>query len=247
MVKKNKLPARWEQYSPMGEVVQGTRFIPFKTPLKKDLCSKYFADREQWFTPEILQSMLPNLKLVIDLTFTDRYYSKDEFLNHDIQHVKIKCPGGGGKKIPKYSLVTMFNEVVNEFRNSKAGQNEENLIGVHCTHGLNRTGYFICNYMVTYNGFTPNDAFEAFETARGYKIERTFYKCDILKRFHKSLVVEDSITNHVGRKSSRRRRNKKRTTSFGRSFSSKREPLTSEVTSTSRFRRRPRSKHIQQI
>lgn len=34
------------------------------------------------------------------------------------------------------------------------------LIGVHCTHGLNRTGYLICKYMVQRNGVSAEKAIE---------------------------------------------------------------------------------------
>jgi protein-tyrosine phosphatase len=34
------------------------------------------------------------------------------------------------------------------------------LIGVHCTHGLNRTGFVVCNYMVQEMGMTADDAIQ---------------------------------------------------------------------------------------
>lgn len=34
----------------------------------------------------------------------------------------------------------------------------DKLIGVHCTHGLNRTGYMVCRYMVETLGFTALEA-----------------------------------------------------------------------------------------
>lgn len=35
------------------------------------------------------------------------------------------------------------------------------LIGVHCTHGVNRTGYLICHYMIYSLGMSPMDAIES--------------------------------------------------------------------------------------
>lgn len=37
---------------------------------------------------------------------------------------------------------------------------QRKLIGVHCTHGLNRTGYFICRYLIQKMGLTPADAIQ---------------------------------------------------------------------------------------
>lgn len=64
------------------------------------------------------------------------------------------------------------------------------LVGVHCTHGLNRTGYFVCRWMVDRLKMDPNDAIKreifcffftvfcnrtfiaGFNQARGHDIER---------------------------------------------------------------------------
>ncbi len=32
------------------------------------------------------------------------------------------------------------------------------LVGVHCTHGLNRTGYLVCRYMIDKLDFEPEAA-----------------------------------------------------------------------------------------
>lgn len=37
--------------------------------------------------------LIPNLGLVIDLTFTDRYYDPQEFLTNKIEHKKVKIEG----------------------------------------------------------------------------------------------------------------------------------------------------------
>jgi protein-tyrosine phosphatase len=34
----------------------------------------------------------------------------------------------------------------------------DGLIGVHCTHGVNRTGYLICRYLIERLQWTPEDA-----------------------------------------------------------------------------------------
>ncbi|CAG9562453.1 unnamed protein product [Danaus chrysippus] len=56
----------------------------------------------------------------------------------------------------------------------------EFLIGVHCTHGLNRTGYMVCRYMRDRLGISAQEAIEEFQNARGYAIERQNYVADIL-------------------------------------------------------------------
>ncbi|GAB1291013.1 RNA/RNP complex-1-interacting phosphatase [Apodemus speciosus] len=56
------------------------------------------------------------------------------------------------------------------------------LIGVHCTHGLNRTGYLICRYLIDVEGMRPDDAIELFNRCRGHCIERQNYIENLQKR-----------------------------------------------------------------
>jgi hypothetical protein len=68
----------------------------------------------------------------------------------------------------------------------------DTLIGVHCTHGVNRTGYLVCRYLIEKCNYSAVDAVAgmvcmcasffftivlptAFEMARGHSIEREEY------------------------------------------------------------------------
>jgi len=53
---------------------------------------------------------------------------------------------------------------------------------VHCTHGVNRTGYLICRYMIEEMDFEPQDAVTLFHSARGHAIERDSYLEDLYLR-----------------------------------------------------------------
>ena len=65
--------------------------------------------------------------------------------------------------------------VVDNFYMAVEGMVGDKLIGVHCTHGLNRTGYLICRYMVEMKGVEPEVAIQAFDLARGHRQERQNY------------------------------------------------------------------------
>ncbi|XP_075975545.1 uncharacterized protein LOC142976176 isoform X2 [Anticarsia gemmatalis] len=80
-----------------------------------------------------------------------------------------------GRIIPPENKVTEFMDAVDEFL-----KKEESLIGIHCTHGLNRTGYMVCRYMRDRLGVPAKDAIKKFEKARGYQIERQNYIADLL-------------------------------------------------------------------
>ena len=34
------------------------------------------------------------------------------------------------------------------------------LVGIHCTHGVNRTGYVLCRYLIEYLNYEPERAIE---------------------------------------------------------------------------------------
>ncbi|KAE8285524.1 RNA/RNP complex-1-interacting phosphatase [Larimichthys crocea] len=85
------------------------------------------------------------LGLIIDLTFTSRYYE--------------------------------VQRAVRRFLRDNV--DNDKLIGVHCTHGLNRTGYLICRYLIDVDGMDPKEAVELFNSSRGHAIERENYLDDL--------------------------------------------------------------------
>ena len=157
MGKSKKIPDRWEKYSCIGSVVEGTRFIAFKVPL-------YFEP--SWDLHE-LKKAAPELKHIVDLTNTDRYYRAEDCRQHGWSHVKIRMEGHG--TVPSQANVETFYSSVLET------EAEGGLIGVHCTHGLNRTGYLISRYLIEKRGWDPHQAITAFDQARGHQQERRKY------------------------------------------------------------------------
>ncbi|XP_058982231.1 RNA/RNP complex-1-interacting phosphatase isoform X2 [Musca domestica] len=166
-----KIPDRWLDYTAVGDRIEGTRFIAFKVPLKPQL-----TDADNRFDGKILLEKVPNLGIIIDLTNTNRYYDPRCFENEGVRHQKLMIPG---HVTPPQRLVDKFKEYVKEFLQNNP--DNDKLIGVHCTHGVNRTGFLICNYMVSEMSIAPNDAIEKFAKARGHKIERHNY-LDALQR-----------------------------------------------------------------
>ena len=138
---KNDLPDDWENYSPCGRQIPRTPFVAFKVPLNPNIHGKYSAkysrdpDYQPWGLKD-LDSRLPNLSVIIDLTATNRYHNPRSLSRH-IKHVKIKTQG---HVVPSLQVIEEFKDHVEQ----ALIENPEALIGVHCTHGINRTGYLIC-------------------------------------------------------------------------------------------------------
>ncbi|XP_064165416.1 RNA/RNP complex-1-interacting phosphatase-like [Anguilla rostrata] len=173
--KKNGIPDRWTEYQAVGKRIPGTRFIAFKVPLNKNL-RRQLRPLEA-FGPQDLVNVVEQEKnalgLVIDLTFTTRYY-KPEDLPEGVQYVKIFT---AGKEVPSDPTILSFKRAVHRF----LGENQDNdkLIGVHCTHGLNRTGYLVCRYLIDVEGMDPAETIELFNRSRGHSIERENYLEDL--------------------------------------------------------------------
>uniref|UniRef100_A0A182IRD5 Uncharacterized protein n=1 Tax=Anopheles atroparvus TaxID=41427 RepID=A0A182IRD5_ANOAO len=159
-----RVPERWFNYSRYGRPV-ADKFVALRVPLAKN----YAIPDDQRFTPADAMSKLP-LGLIIDLTNTTRYYNPCEFTSQGVEYQKLFVKGHA---VPEMSTVRRFNSIVNGFyENASSGGK---LIGVHCTHGLNRTGYLVCAYLILEQGYSSNDAITLFNRQRGHKMERANY------------------------------------------------------------------------
>ncbi|CAH4037995.1 unnamed protein product [Pieris brassicae] len=167
-----KIPDRWIPYKALGKVIEGTRIICFKVPLRRIVQAHNTNIKEIWDIKTLLFE-IPKLRAVIDLTNTNRYYDPKELKSAGVLHKKILMPG---RIIPPEDKVTEFMDTVDEFLE----KDDVSLVGVHCTHGLNRTGYMVCRYLRDRLRVPATLAIEKFEKARGYKIERENYIADLL-------------------------------------------------------------------
>ncbi|EFO18445.1 dual specificity phosphatase [Loa loa] len=192
----HRFPDRWIDYDPVGKDMPGTRFVAFKTPLRHS----YFLNRGDEFDVENIfetKNLLhmanaagKQIGLVIDLTATTKYYDPREWTDVGVKYEKIWCMGHHINI--QVENIEKFYNVVNDFLSKHVHTGE--LIGVHCTHGLNRTGYMICRYLIEVDGWDVDSAIEQFEYCRGYKIERKKYidslRDDCVRRKHAILSVE---------------------------------------------------------
>uniref|UniRef100_A0A2K6LXC5 RNA/RNP complex-1-interacting phosphatase n=1 Tax=Rhinopithecus bieti TaxID=61621 RepID=A0A2K6LXC5_RHIBE len=163
----NHIPERWKDYLPVGQRMPGTRFIAFKVPLQKSFEKKLAP--EECFSPLDLFNKIreqnEELGLIIDLTYTQRYY-KPEDLPESVPYLKIFTVG---HQVPDDETIFKFKHAVNGYSNLYFLFIDK-LIGVHCTHGLNRTGYLICR---------PFYSCFLFNRCRGHCLERQNYIEDL--------------------------------------------------------------------
>ena len=159
-------PPRWMRCPRKGSIV-ADKFIPFKVPLNEFYDSQ--VPDECRFYPEMIftsikaqkkkvslimrvsQFISPLLKIFdldffhvnfqiglwVDLTNTDRYYDKNIIEDNECKYLKLACKGRG--ECPSEEVIQTFITVVDQF----ISKNPLSLVGIHCTHGFNRTGFLI--------------------------------------------------------------------------------------------------------
>lgn len=167
--KKNKsIPDRWIDYAPIKDVIEVIKVVPFKVPLPFTKFQDNLLMNYKW-TPSDVMQHVPNLGLVIDLSFKSPcFYQPLDFLENGVDFKKIACPG---HEVPPEELFLQFCDTVDTFHQ----ENPELIVGVHCTHGVNRTGYMVCRYMVERHNFRAEEALRIFAESRGYQVERDNY------------------------------------------------------------------------
>eukprot|EP00045_Choanoeca_perplexa_P014122 m.164321 g.164321 ORF g.164321 m.164321 type:complete len:795 (+) comp16575_c0_seq1:224-2608(+) len=174
----NSIPERWLLCPRKGEVVEVNEdlggFVPMKTMLD-DRYNDQIPIESRW-TPEMMLARYEGMSLLIDLTKTSRYYDKQLF-PATVHVQKIECQGHGAG--PDERQVKVFIEVckMHWARNPKA------LIGVHCTHGFNRTGFMIVAFLVEEMAYSVEDAIRFFTRSRPPGIYKDDYIRDLCQRY----------------------------------------------------------------
>ncbi|AKN81014.1 Protein tyrosine phosphatase 1 [Lonomia obliqua multiple nucleopolyhedrovirus] len=168
-------PERWHDYLLCGTVIDKTNIICFKVPLKRSVfIFNYVTSNVDVWTVDRLLQQNPTIGAVIDLTNTSKYYDSKQVKRAGVLYKKIPV---AGQVVPSEEDVKKFIDTIEEFTEKCPSM----LIGVHCTHGVNRTGYMVCKYMQNKLHVSPKESLEKFESARGHKIERQNYIDNLLQ------------------------------------------------------------------
>ncbi|DAZ99447.1 TPA: hypothetical protein N0F65_004080, partial [Lagenidium giganteum] len=203
--KKYKLPENWTDVSKISARISNSPFVAMRVPLD-DNFTKAIAEDELW-TPEMFieeqQSQQLNVRMVIDLTNTDKYHNGlTVFEGTGIRYQKLAIEGYRGP--PAFGEVRRFVAMVDHFLNVNQGASQST-IAVHCTNGLNRTGYMVVAYLVARKGMSLRDALKAFTVARPPGVIKPMFIESLYSRFApKKPVVLPEIPQWAAEKYARR-------------------------------------------
>ncbi|XP_022160011.1 mRNA-capping enzyme-like isoform X1 [Myzus persicae] len=174
-----QIPKNWTNCPSMAIMSIADSFVTFKTPLDDKYNNKIpFMKR---FNPQMVFSHMcsyqQSIGLWIDLTNTSRYYSQYEIEDMGCIYKKLSCDGHGS--FPERSLILLFFNICCNFLENNFTQ----FIGVHCTHGFNRTGFLIVSYLVEVLNYDVASAIYHFAEARPPGIYRQNYIDELYRRY----------------------------------------------------------------
>ncbi|XP_071804447.1 mRNA-capping enzyme-like [Asterias amurensis] len=172
------VPDRWLNCPRKGQLIAG-KFLPFKTPLGPNYNRQ--IPEENRFDLQMLFSYLDGHKtkmgLMVDLTNTNRFYDKQIVETKGAKHFKLQCRGHG--ECPSADQTKAFIQVCSNF----IAKNPMDVIGVHCTHGFNRTGFLICAFLVEQMDWSIDAAVTVFSKSRPPGIYKGLYIDELYKRY----------------------------------------------------------------
>ena len=108
-----------------------------------------------------MMAQVPANALVLNLTNTTKYYIP----RPNVTHVRVR-----GHTLPPVYIVKKCVDFIDNA--VKAGTP----VIVHCTHGLNRTGYMVCAYMVHKLQYSLEHALDTFAQKRPPGVQHIYYK-----------------------------------------------------------------------
>lgn len=173
---KGPIPPRWLHCPRKAIRLIQNKFLAFKTPLSSAFDSQ--VPEECRFTVDMLFASLKSQKLKlglwVDLTNTTRFYEKKSLETYGCKYLKLQCRGHG--ETPSEDQTRTFVQVCKNF----IAHNPLEIVGIHCTHGFNRTGFLIISYLVETDGTSVDAGLAEFATARPPGI----YKADYIKELY---------------------------------------------------------------
>ncbi|XP_034946350.1 mRNA-capping enzyme-like isoform X2 [Chelonus insularis] len=176
---KGMIPPRWLHCPRKSIKLINNKFLAFKTPLSEKYDSQ--VSEECRFSVNMLFSSLKcqrlKMGLLIDLTNTTRFYDKADVESYGCRYHKLQCHGHG--ETPSIEQTNIFIKICRNF----IARNPSEIIGVHCTHGFNRTGFLLISYLVESNIFNLDAAVSEFSTARPPGIYKEDYIKELYRRY----------------------------------------------------------------
>lgn len=173
------VPERWLRCPRKSTSLLINKFVAFKAPLDSRFDDQV-PPAYRWSPSMLLDSLKSSkmkLGLWIDLTRTDRFYNRKEIEDAGCTYVKIECHGHEGP--PTEEQTNTFVKICTMF----ISKEPLSLIGVHCTHGFNRTGFLLVSFLVEHIGNSVDVSIREFAKLRPPGIYKEQYIKELFRRY----------------------------------------------------------------
>ncbi|KAL8971615.1 MAG: hypothetical protein Q9197_003189 [Variospora fuerteventurae] len=146
--------AKWEAVTPVSEPIAGV-FRAMKTLREVD---------EKHCPAVFVRKWKGKLKAVIDISYENPVYDPRGLEDGGMEYYKFPTVS---KIPPTADEVRDFIKLVDKIRHAEpATAATDALIGVHCHYGFNRTGFFICSYLIEKEHYGVQQAIDEFRAQR---------------------------------------------------------------------------------
>lgn len=157
---------KWKNVQPVGEVIQGSRLRGMKT-LRQD---------DDSHSPSLLEKNHPDIVAIIDISREEPPYDPSSF-------TRIKY-----HKFPTVSKIPPTKKEVEEFIQLVDGILQEypdpnTNVAVHCHYGFNRTGFFLCSYLILKLNVPIKEALLRFKKSRSPGIKHPHFIDELYVRY----------------------------------------------------------------
>ncbi|KAJ6264588.1 hypothetical protein Dda_0737 [Drechslerella dactyloides] len=132
--------------------------------------------------PQAFIEANPDVSHLLDISFEDPPYIPSSF---DGSHIKYHKFSTKSKQPPTQEQVSQFIAHIDSIlvEDPLPPNPMTGLIAVHCHYGFNRTGFFICSYMIEKLGYRVQDAIDAFKEARHPGIRHAHFIDELFVRY----------------------------------------------------------------
>ena len=166
--------AKWQRVQPVSDPI-GKIFRAMKTLREVDDVHSPESFAKQW---------RGKIKAVIDISHESPVYDPKGFDTRGIEYHKFPTVS----KIPPTAEETReFAGLVEQLRSADIEGATDGLIGVHCHYGFNRTGFFICSYLIDKEHLSVQAAIDEFAAKRPPGIRHPHFLDELFVRYHVGL------------------------------------------------------------
>lgn len=147
--------AKWQAIRPVSEPIAGI-FRAMKT----------LREIDDTHSPEIfVRDWKGLIRAVVDISHESPVYDPKGLDDGGIEYHKFPTVS---KIPPTLEETTAFIKLIDQLRTpfTPGNENDQALIGVHCHYGFNRTGFFICCYLIEGEGYGVQQAIDEFAKHR---------------------------------------------------------------------------------